>query len=208
MRVQDVGGYRVAMAEPVLQGVVVHGQTQVLVLPPQGSDAHGSSESPEGLPNGSRDEHDGSTTEEEEADDEELLDFEIDENFLAGSVLSPLRSANTPLTSPLTDSKHSSFPLLSASTASLTPAQGPAPRAGSVVSAVALTHPVPSELLVPQPDADEDDVPRAFVATAELGRLGLFSGDWAVISREGAEAEGRLARVFAADGLVDEAAST
>ncbi|BGP43176.1 peroxisomal assembly protein [Rhodotorula kratochvilovae] len=190
--------YRVAMAEPVLQGVVVRGQTQVLVLPPQGDDAAAGGDGVT-LPNGTSEHGDATEDDEEEEEEELLLDFDLDENFLANSVLSPLRAANTPLTSPLPDHKLanvSSFPL-----SALAPA--PAARAGSVVSAVPLAHPVPSELLVPAPDADEDDVPRAYVATAELGRLGLFSGDWAVLGPEEGEGEkGRLARVFAADGLV------
>ncbi|GAA5940270.1 hypothetical protein JCM3775_004416 [Rhodotorula graminis] len=206
LRLPGVGRYRVAMSEPVLQGVVVKGQTQVLVLPPQGGDDHRlEPASDAGSSLGAGAHHDETTEDDDDnLDDDDLL--EIDEGFLAGSVLSPLRSSSTPLTSPLPDSKHSSngssFPLLSASTASLSAAAAATRTAGSTVTAAPLTHPVPAELLVPQPDADEDDIPRAYVATADLGRLGLFSGDWAVLSRRAGEGEGRLARVFAAEGLV------
>ncbi|KPV72060.1 uncharacterized protein RHOBADRAFT_39809 [Rhodotorula graminis WP1] len=163
LRLPGVGRYRVAMSEPVLQGVVVKGQTQVLVLPPQGGDDHRlEPASDAGSSLGAGAHHDETTEDDDDnLDDDDLL--EIDEGFLAGSVLSPLRST---------------------------------------VTAAPLTHPVPAELLVPQPDADEDDIPRAYVATADLGRLGLFSGDWAVLSRRAGEGEGRLARVFAAEGLV------
>ncbi|GAA5891486.1 hypothetical protein JCM8208_007299 [Rhodotorula glutinis] len=208
LRLSGVGRYRVAMAEPVLQGVVVGGQTQVLVLPPQGGDDHRHEPLPDaGSSHGGELQHDEATEDDDhDVDDDDLLDFEIDEGFLAGSVLSPLRSSSTPLTSPLPDSKHSSngssFPLLAASTASLAAAAAATRTAGSTVTAAPLAHPVPAELLVPPPDAGEDDIARAYVATADLGRLGLFSGDWAVLSRRAGEGEGRLARVFAAEGLV------
>ncbi|GAA5839198.1 hypothetical protein JCM9279_002624 [Rhodotorula babjevae] len=208
LRLPGVGRYRVAMAEPVLQGVVVRGQAQVLVLPPQGGADQRHEPAPDaGSSHGAGPRQDETTEDDDDNDDDDdLLDFEIDENFLAGSVLSPLRSSSTPLTTPLPDSKHSShgssFPLLSASTTSFSTAAAATRTAGSTVTAAPLAHPVPAELLVPQPDADEDDVARAYVATADLGRLGLFSGDWAVLSRRAGEGEGRLARVFAAEGLV------
>ncbi|GAA6037672.1 hypothetical protein JCM8097_002278 [Rhodosporidiobolus ruineniae] len=217
--------WKVAMAEPVLQGKVVKGHTRLLVLPPSGQPADDGTESPaEILVDGS------SETEDE-------FDFEIDESFLASSVLSPRQHGSsafpTPLTSPLptalsngpnalklgglTDS--TAFPLSAASTSST---KTSAPHAGTPVCAVALDHPVPTELLVPPPDQREDDGARAFVATADLGRLGLFSGDWVVLRPSSGEAGleeradfavagerkgGRLVRVFAADDVVERASA-
>ncbi|GAA6055837.1 hypothetical protein JCM3770_004784 [Rhodotorula araucariae] len=193
IRLAGAGRYRVAMAEPVLQGIVARGQTQVLVLPPQG----GENEDGALLPNGTSEDADATDDE----DEEDLLGIELDENFLANSVLSQLRLANTPLTSPLPEGQlatSTSFPLATSL------ADTGTARTGTAVAALPLEHPVPAELLVPAVDADEDDIPRVYVATTELGRLGLFSGDWAVLSvDEGRAGEsGRLARVFAADGLV------
>ncbi|GAA5840290.1 hypothetical protein JCM11251_006686 [Rhodosporidiobolus azoricus] len=212
--------WKVAMAEPVLQGRFVKGMTRLLVLPPTGeaSDDDIASAFEE---NGA----DSSETEENDSFDFEL---EIDESFLASSVLSPRRHGTsaypTPLTSPLPPHPGSdnalalggltnggSFPLHAPSSAT----KAAAPPAGVAVIPLLLTHPVAGELLIPTPDEDEDDVLRAFTSTADLSRLGLFSGDWAVLQPVAAEAsqdgeerdaerkEGRLVRIFAGDALVE-----
>ncbi|GAA5889484.1 hypothetical protein JCM5296_005959 [Sporobolomyces johnsonii] len=207
------GRWKVAMAEPVMQGVVVKGETKLLVLPPTDEEdddddddeaAAGSSPTPNGTQEGGRDNY-------SETDD--TSDFEIDESFLANSVLAPPhRQGHTPLTSPLAPSppfsnssvlanghstNHTFFPLI------VPPASIPSISSAPRLIPLALHHPVPSELLTPTPDPEEDDVPRAFLATQDLGRLGLFSGDWVVLRTVEGEEEGRLARVFAADGLVE-----
>ncbi|GAA5959373.1 hypothetical protein JCM21900_000707 [Sporobolomyces salmonicolor] len=207
----EEGRWKVAMAEPVMQGVVKKGETKLLVLPPigEGDDddhdeaAAGSAPTPNGAQEG-RDIY-------SETDDNS--DFEIDESFLANSVLAPPhRPGHTSLTSPLALSppfsnsptlangrptNHTSFPLVvpPASTSSIS-------SAGRLIP-LALQYPVPSELLTPTPGPEEDDVPRALMATQDLGRLGLFSGDWVVLRTVEGEEAGRLVRVFAADGLVE-----
>lgn len=208
--------WKVAMTEPVLQGAAVKGLTRFLVLPPSG-------EEDEETGGASLETMYSSETEDDSLD----FDFEIDESFLASTVLAPRQHNGsaypTPLTSPLpqhpsSDSNalalnglsHASFPLHASSSPHNKPSSG------SAVTPVSLVHPVPRDLLVPSPDKDEDDVSRILVATADLGRLGLFSGDWVALrpSSEGDEQErrgveedeqrreGRLVRVFAADGLV------
>ncbi|GJN93762.1 hypothetical protein Rhopal_006819-T1 [Rhodotorula paludigena] len=199
------GSYSVAMTEPVRQGVVVEGETRILVLPPTGA-----SPAAAALPNGSGGANEGTREEEEETEellaDEDDDELDFDESFLANSVLSPLRSPSTPLTSP---SPYSHTKLANGTAGSSFPLHAPpaatAPQSssGSRVAALPLAHPVPPALLVPAPEPDEDDVPRALVATADLGRLGLFSGDRAVLREEGQGEGGRLVRVFAADGLVE-----
>ncbi|BGP19899.1 hypothetical protein JCM10213_008627 [Rhodosporidiobolus nylandii] len=213
VRLEDGTRFKVAMAEPVLQGKVVTKQTRLIVLPPAGdADEDDTAEEPAPAVDGS---------EAEDEDDSFDFDLEIDESFLASSVLTPRGRGTsaypTPLTSPVPPhpngsnglalggfSSESSFPL----SVSPKPAQ---PQSGTPVVPVPLSHPVPGELLTPSPDKDEDDILRAFVATLDLGRLGLFSGDWVVVrpaGEVGKEAEedrreGRLVRVFAADEVVD-----
>ncbi|GAA5888470.1 hypothetical protein JCM6882_008631 [Rhodosporidiobolus microsporus] len=217
--------WKVAMAEPVLQGKVFKGFTRLLVLPPSGEDAEDDSAS---VSEAEAPQANGDNSSETEEDDSFDFDLEIDESFLASSVLAPRRHGTsaypTPLTSPLPPhpsannalalgglTNGTSFPLNDPPT-SKRAAKAPS---GALVVPLPLAHPVPSELLVPLPDEDEDDVQRAFASTADLGRLGLFSGDWVVLQPAAVEAvpeesereeerrEGRLVRVFAADALVE-----
>lgn len=205
------GRWKVAMAEPVLQGAVVKGQTRVIVLPPSGEegddDIDSASKQAETQPHQERARITSHSSEEDDSQDDE--DFEIDESFLVNSVLTPShhqRFGQTPLTSPLSTSskQRQFFPLgeLSASSATLSQPQ-------NRLVAVPLQHPIPSDLLTPTPDQEEDDVPRAFLSTADLGRAGLFSGDWAVLRKDEPEAgAARLVKVFAGDGLVESGEST
>ncbi|GAA6020420.1 hypothetical protein JCM10207_002101 [Rhodosporidiobolus poonsookiae] len=209
--------WKVAMTEPVLQGAVVKGYTRLLVLPPteeQDVETASVSEAEEPLA-------------QLDSSEDDSFDFEIDESFLAASLLAPRRSGNsaypTPLTSPIPPNSlaltnGSSFPLHAISTSSQTPKAS----SGTLVAVAPLLHPVPSEALSPPPDADEDDVARAFATTTYLGRLGLFSGDWVVLRTPASEQvdastdleaekvrkDGRLVRVFAVDELAEASRST
>lgn len=214
VKIPGVGRWKVAMTEPVLQGEVKPGQTQLLVLPPTRSAgrAHLHAEQAGPSVNGVAAESTSDGEGEDALDSEErddFADFDLDEGFLASSVLLPRKPISTPLTSPLpTHDKSSSFPLQ---------ATTPSPTIDQSLSAAALplAHSIPGDLLAPLPDADEDDILRAFVTTHDLGRMGLFSGDWAVlrpvqvpVAREGeTERPGRLVRIFAADAYLPEGAS-
>ncbi|GAA5824221.1 hypothetical protein JCM5353_000355 [Sporobolomyces roseus] len=192
------GRWKVAMAEPVLQGAIIKGETRLLVLPPSGEDE----DHEEADKSATSQDHSRRTSQSSQEDDSQDEDFEIDESFLANSVLTPHhnnRFGQTPLTSPLSTSSRQKqfFPLgeLSSSTPPIT--------RQSHLTPIPLSHPVSSRLLTPMPEQDEDDVSRAFLSTMDLGRIGLFSGDWAVLRKNEREEGGRLVRVFAADGLVD-----
>ncbi|BGP35154.1 peroxisomal assembly protein [Rhodotorula toruloides] len=187
-----VGRWKVAVTEPVLQGAFVKGKTRLLVLPPADGGAQEEEAVDPGLANGT-----------DASEEDDLLDFDIDDSFLASSVLPSRRSHATPLTSPLPSSTQNGkpFPFI---------ANPPATHSGTPISALPLSFPVPAESLIPTPDADEDDLPHALATTADLGRLGLFSGDWALVESSGAtegeeqkEDNGRLVRVFAGEGLLD-----
>ncbi|KAK4704294.1 peroxin-6, partial [Phenoliferia sp. Uapishka_3] len=192
---RDGGRWKVAMAEPVLQGAALKGQTKLLVLPPVLEGENNEAVPPQ-LENGV------SLlamlpTDKEGGED----DFDIDETFLARSSLAlpPLRSlATTPLTSTTTSLAHPrghSFPLPRV-------AQRFPMNVSLGITPVPLRHPIPFPLLTPEPDGDEDDTPHIYLRTTDLVKLGLFSGDWALVSiAEGSE-QCRLGRVFSGDANI------
>lgn len=211
---RELGNWKVAMAEPVLQGIVKRGFTSFLVLP---SPSNGVQELENGEEHAEVEQGDTQDDEEtvrgaEDSEEDDVDAYEIDEAFLAASVLSPPRRSlpPTPISPPrlspnnglaLTNG-HASFPL--SPTASI-----PAPKrptSSLSVTARPLQHSVHSALLVPRPRDDEDDTPRVYLRTQDLGRLGLFSGDWVVVGT-GDEGHGRLARAFAGEGLRAETAT-
>ncbi|GAA5985229.1 hypothetical protein JCM11641_003639 [Rhodosporidiobolus odoratus] len=224
--------WTVAMAEPVLQGSVVKGYTQLLVLPSVGGEEEeGSSSSAKAEAESSLSAYMASEDDREEVQDDgfdglDFDDFTIDESFLAASVLAPQQHGSsalpTPLASPLPSKPNGSGLGLGHFTHNSTSPFDSVEKAnsssgGTQCVPVSLSHPVPGELLTPPPDVDEDDVHWAFVATADLGRMGLFSGDWVVLKPAGEDSrrtevggesirrrmEGRLVRVFAADEVIE-----
>ncbi|GAA5990325.1 hypothetical protein JCM10908_007319 [Rhodotorula pacifica] len=216
VEVAEVGRWRVAMSEPVMQGQVVRGETRLLVLPPtrDGPDAEdlaGNKSSTTAFDGAHVKDEDESEPSGDNSQDT-FADFDLDEAFLASSVLLPRKSHATPLTSPmpahLDAAKMSSFPILESSHVRHE-------EIGHIVNAVPLDFAIPAELLTPIPDADEDDNLRAFVSTPDLGRLGLFSGDWAILQHgsntppdsDGTRAR-RLVRVFAADASLPTSGSS
>lgn len=213
VHVPGLGRWKVAMTEPVMQGEIVRKQTRLLVLPPTRNADSGSAEAADGTSTSASD----TLADDEDEDDEPsgdssqdaFADFDLDEAFLASSVLLPRKAHATPLTSPLPahldTHKMASFPMLE-------PSRTLYEEMGHLVGAAPLDFAISSELLTPEPDADEDDNWRAFVSTQDLGRLGLFSGDWAVLRQSASSASGaggggstpcgRLIRVFAADACL------
>ena len=209
VHVSGLGRWKVAMTEPVMQGEIVRKQTRLLVLPPTRNAEAGSAEAADGTSTSASD----ALADDEDVDDEPsgdssqdaFADFDLDEAFLASSVLLPRKAHATPLTSPLPahleTHKMASFPMLESSRTLYE-------ETGHLLGAAPLDFAIPAELLTPEPDADEDDNWRAFVSTQDLGRWGLFSGDWAVLRQSASSASGggggptpcgRLIRVFAAD---------
>lgn len=181
--VEGLGGrrWRVAMTEPVLQGVIRKGTTKFLVLPPSGEEAVEEGDAPrieDGLATEEKEDQEGEEEEEEEQD------FDIDESFLAASLLAPTPQPTPSFALALTNGHPtpSTLPLGSLS---------PSP----------LLHPIPSALLIPRPTPEEDDTARCYLRMSDLGRIGMFSGDWAVVKLSEKGKDSRLVRVFAADYL-------
>ncbi|KDE02293.1 hypothetical protein MVLG_07138 [Microbotryum lychnidis-dioicae p1A1 Lamole] len=197
--------WTIAIAEPVLQGVLVPGSTRFLVLTPTDEPAsllNGSSS-----PNGHGDHHDLHSLDDDDGA------FDIDESFLAASVLSlpRLDGTSTPISprelsdlAPL-NSPPSPFP--SHGDGPLSPTRSALFRSQNqraLVQAQALQRPVDSSTLVPQPTEGEDETLWAFLGSRDLSRVGLFSGDWALVESEGSSvltSERRLVRVFVSDEL-------
>lgn len=194
--------WKVAMTEPVLQGVFQRGYTRFIVLPSLGGADQGSVESVTTsmpAPENSNVDHPSPS----DSDDDE--DLEIDESFLAASVLGPSRPSqpSTPLTSP--PSKPDGFQqTFRSSQLDQATTQSPQRRTpGSIVlQPQNLQHPVPQDSLVPRPSGDEDDTPRLYLRSADLGRIGVFSGDWllAEACAAGSASSRRLVRAFAVEG--------
>lgn len=208
----STGRWKVAMAEPVLQGVMQKGYTRFLVLPSaagleeagDGTAGEGHAEL-EAAAAFSSEEDTGRGAEDSEEEDKD--DYEIDEAFLAASVLSPGRHSlpPTPRSPPPSSANglaltngHTSFPH--------GPSSSPTAPSNNSATSIAvlpasLQQPISSPLLIPRPPTDEDDTPRVYLRTSDLGRLGLFSGDWVLVGDDGNEHR-RLARAFAGAGLL------
>ncbi|KDQ12329.1 hypothetical protein BOTBODRAFT_34616 [Botryobasidium botryosum FD-172 SS1] len=175
--------YKVIMAQPVLQGYVKRGYTQFFV-------AKGDWELPaapgalEGTSN------DAVTP--DYSDDS----FEIDEKFLASSVLGDLASGSIALTNEWQEGGGSLSPSPLGGAES---ADGNSRGLSSTTTfhARSLSY---SEFPYAPLALEQDTEPLIFVRNGDLGKIGIFSGDWAVIcSKSGTYS--RLARVFANDGL-------
>lgn len=176
--------WKVMMTEPVLQGIVEVGVTKFIVLPPVRGPSQSLVLTNGGSTTNDHDMEGMSENGEEEMEDEEE-EFEIDESFLANSVLTP----STALASTLPTS----------------------------IAPTLLIHPlkysVTSAQLIPRPASEEEDTNRMYLRAKDLSRLGRFSGDWVVIREEGMEKSEesdrrrRLVRVFAREGVLDEADS-
>lgn len=154
------------MTEPVLQGMIERGLTEVIVLPPIADAPAAPSIAPKAI-NTARLVSQGN--------------YDVDENFLAASIMGiaeakpdriqSSRSSDAGLTHPsnpgLIDYKGKSVQALDRRSG----------RSGEV-AITALRHRVHSASLQPSPEVDEDSECQAFVSTGHLGRLGLFSGNY------------------------------
>ncbi|KAK4048422.1 peroxisomal assembly protein [Microbotryomycetes sp. JL201] len=208
----DGSTWTVVMAEPVLQGIVKPSKTSFVVLPPPTGPTDHGQERQLSDADGEDKASIGSTDDDSESSDE----FDIDEAFLAPSVLTPpgpQSRLTTPVSSP---PARSSVALtngfaLDADTAGgaasdklVNGGYAPRPSRKLLVFPKALQDAVQYSALTPDPPKDEDDLLRVYLKTRDLGRLGLFSGDWVTISSERNAQAQRLVRVFAADDIVYE----
>ncbi|CDO74862.1 hypothetical protein BN946_scf185004.g12 [Trametes cinnabarina] len=171
--------YKLIMAAPVQQGVAERGTTKICVSAPAALDEIAAEDNIPTIPDGHFDIHPGSEESESEAGD-----FEIGEDFLAGSVL---RSLNV-----------------------TSPPGSPAPGVNGTTNGI--THSASSSQLG-QPERTYTAVPlhcqvspledecAVYVRTSELGRMGVLDGDWAII-RSSKGNNFRLTRVYARDDIV------
>ncbi|GAA97207.1 uncharacterized protein L969DRAFT_43069 [Mixia osmundae IAM 14324] len=208
---EDNIGLTLALLEPVLQGYAIQGKTEMTLLPSlpatrrvsrRSSRAHSMS-SDQDLPtratlvNGNgkeraldevieHSEDDLSSSDSGTSDfapDEDGDPFEVDESFLASTVLDVApqvvqTNGHAEESAALTESTLEWRPLLS---------------------------PIPEGLLAQSNAGDSlgaDSDARVYVRTREMARLGLFSGEWALAGPSDQPTSQRLVKVYAADGVV------
>ncbi|KAI0648219.1 AAA-domain-containing protein [Trametes meyenii] len=174
--------YRFVMASPVQQGIVQRGTTKMYVSAPPASDEMVSElDAIPTIPDGDLDIHS-----ELELSGSEAGDFEIGEDFLAGSVLRSL-SLTSPSASPTPNG-------------ALT--NGSSNGVAESANHLHLGQPERTYRAYPldqQVSAVEDEC-AVYVRTSELGRIGILDDEWAVL-RSASGSNFRLARVHARDDI-------
>ena len=156
-------GYRIVMTEPVLQGYLEPGNTEILVLPPTDAPAQIEGNGPDAK---------------RSARKVSQAHYDVDEDFLAASVMGGLDGPSGPALngfSPSALSPIASPSLRSDKSQSIPSALHSRSR---TIAIQALRNPVDTTTLQPVPPVDEDDETQVFVRTSDLGRLGLFSGTY------------------------------
>ncbi|KAI0831786.1 AAA-domain-containing protein [Trametes gibbosa] len=168
-------GYKIAMSGPVQQGLAQRGVTKVYVSAPPALDELVSEDAIPTIPDG--DDH-GS---ESEPSGSEVGEYEIGDDFLAGSVL---RSVNAP---------GSPGPTTNGTTANGAVNGDASSRLGQS------EHTYRAYALQRQVSKLEDEC-TVYVRTSELGRIGILDGEWAII-RSYHSNNFRLAKVHARDDI-------
>ncbi|KII88818.1 hypothetical protein PLICRDRAFT_42057 [Plicaturopsis crispa FD-325 SS-3] len=164
--------YRIDMAEPVLQGYIERNATRILITLADTVDSTS-------LADGTL------SSEAEDGSDSEHDGFEIDESFLARSVLTSIPDAYARIpngsVSPSNGySPHDGRP------------ETPAPPTEVSYRAESLAHIV----------SPADDDCTLYLRTSDLGRIGVLNDDWAVVHPRGSSRY-RLVRISANDDLVE-----
>ncbi|KAI1788454.1 AAA-domain-containing protein [Ganoderma leucocontextum] len=157
--------YKLVMATPVQQGVAQRGHTRLFVSAQPTQDG-----------------------EDSEPTESEQGDFEIGEDFLAGSVL---RSLSLSSPSPSINGHVPNGDLG-------TPTRGE-PSSGLHLSSVEWTC---RAYALQQPVSSVEDESTVYVRTSELSRIGVLDGDWAVVRSSHNSNNYRLVRVHARDDIV------
>lgn len=166
--------YRIAMTEPVQQGISLMDVTRFTILPPA---SFGISATV-----GKVIDQEEQTTHFSLNESQNILEVDLGESFLANSVLPSFTSNSPPSILVAQDTLRR--PIISDSNVLPRP----------------LKQLILSESLTPNPDFREDDNQRVYLSPMDLGKLGLFSGDWAIIDSRPAGSM-RFARAFASETL-------
>ncbi|KAI0781289.1 AAA-domain-containing protein [Trametes elegans] len=174
--------YKLVMSAPVRQGVVKRGTTNVYVSAPPASQEATSEDNIPTIPDGDLDGHT-----EAELSGSETGDFEIGEDFLAGSVLRSL-DLTSPSGSPTPNGTRVNGAMNGASEPSALHLGQPERTYGA--------HPLKRQVSFPE------DGCAVYVRTSELSRVGVLDGEWAII-RAAQGHSFRLARVHARDEIAN-----
>ncbi|KAI0328087.1 AAA-domain-containing protein [Cubamyces sp. BRFM 1775] len=177
--------YKLVMAAPVRQGVVERRVTKVYVSAPVEEEA--TLEDSDSIPTIPDGDLDGQL--EPDASGSEAGEFEIGEDFLAGSVLRTLSLASPPGTPPSGVHPNGITNGATHTNTSLHLAQP---------ERTYKAHPLQRRI------SESEDECAVYVRTSELSRIGVLDGDWAII-RSDRENNFRLARVHARDNIATSA---
>ncbi|KAG8958992.1 peroxisomal assembly protein [Tulasnella sp. 419] len=181
--------YHILMTDPVLQGFAKLGSTDIIVTPGNYPEPITAAKSSNG---DSLEDVEVSIEPEDKSDSSDF--FEIDEQFLASSVLNSISPVfNLDATS---NGKEELVPELTYPTSSYASVKKSPP----IFTLRILNRRLDSV------EYDGDAEPTVYVSTPELGSIGVFSGDWAIITPKQA-IEFRLVRIKSADHLTDSRAT-
>ena len=157
--------YRVVLTEPVLQGYATE-NTEYTVVPPNHTLEYAKLHAASSLTVRER----------------PLITYDMSEDFLAASLLDGPSDRPSVRVEVLQDGhEHSplSMPIQASKiNASMSSNEFSKLVKGKVVTPVLSEISPPDETLQPKPSLEEDDVLRIFASGFNLGRLGVFSGDW------------------------------
>ncbi|KAI0710443.1 AAA-domain-containing protein [Cerioporus squamosus] len=172
--------YKLIMASPVQQGIAQRGSTKLFVSAHPNSGQDGEIPEVDAIPDMVVDEADSDR-------EPEQGDFEIGEDFLAGSVL---RSFSHSASSPSVDGHLTNGDLASISESGSSAGH----RHLSDMEWTCRAHPLQTRV------SSLEDECAVYVRTSELSRIGVLDGDWAIVrSRNGSNF--RLVRVLANDDV-------
>ncbi|KAI0350098.1 AAA-domain-containing protein [Trametes cingulata] len=172
--------YKLVMAAPVQQGVAQRGTTKVYVSAPPASDEVLSEDAIPTIPDG---DIDGRS--EFEVSGSEQGEFEIGEDFLAGSVLRSLNVTDAPLSPPNGHVQNGIANGVSDSASNLSLGQP---------ERTYKAYPLERQVSLMEEECS------VYVRTSELSRIGVLDGDWAIIRCDRGH-NFRLARVHARDDI-------
>ncbi|KAH9924001.1 AAA-domain-containing protein [Epithele typhae] len=182
--------YTLALCAPVQQGIAVRGQTKLYVSAHPSAALDGPVPSADSIPDMIVDELEAETG--SERAESANGDFEIGEDFLAGSTLRALAIASPSATSSPSLNGH---PMNGASASA-----SPSPSGGSLhLSSVEWTC---CARPLRRPVRVVEDECAVYVRTSDLSRIGVQESDWAIIRSNDNSVNFRLARVHANDDVV------
>lgn len=186
--------YQVTLTEPVLQGYITEGNSEIIVLPPLVADNIRQKQRQSSNANANGEWHVDEDFLAREGLDDPTLHHPpshsiLPDHLTAGVAGSTSSTWQSPLSSPSMKSAQLDASILSVSE------HNTRINNGSLVRVMACSRYVDDGDLSPTPEVDEDEHMRAFVRASDLAKLGLFSGDKVEIQGLASESK-RIVKVY------------